>query len=963
MIRLPNTAAPLPPRVLDTFPELDGRATAFWSNLATILAISPFLAEAAVREPDLVRALAEGEDADLRFDALMEEARTLAVHPDTVEETGRRLRAIRRSVALLAGIAEISGIWTTRRCTAALSAFADAAVEAALSTLLARQVEKGVLKPDAAPDNCGLAIFALGKLGGSELNFSSDIDIVAFFDPDAAPLADAGEATKFFSRLMQNLGNLLTERNEFGYIFRTDLRLRPDPGSTPVALPVDAALTYYEARGQNWERAAWIKARQCGGDRTVGDRFLKDLVPFIWRKHLDFATIADIQAMKRQINISKSVGGQRLAGHNVKLGRGGIREVEFFVQTQLLIAGGRDLGLRVKSTEESLAALAKAGWINARTKTELGAAYWFLRAVENRLQMIGDHQTQDLPTEPDRLAEIAALMGYSTLEAFEAAYLEALDCVARNYANLFTEQGELSAAGGNLVFTGTDDDPATLETLAGMGFANPELASATIRKWHYGGYAATRTSAARAHLTELMPVLLTAIGSARNADATLDRFDRFLSRLPTGVQLFALLRGHAELCQLLVALLAAAPRMADAVIRRAHVLDGLLDPTRSGEVVDPDVLREKVDHFLGQATSYEDLIDRARIVGQEQQFLVSAGLVSGSIDAHIAAGQFTALAETLMKRLFADVRERFAAAHGTIPEARVGLVGFGKLGSREMTARSDLDLILVYDVPEHLAQSDGARPLDAVTYFARLTNRFITALSAPTATGVLYEVDMRLRPSGNAGPVATSLVSFRDYQANEAWTWEHLALSRARPICADPGFADVLDEAIIEALTRDRDLQQTLRDVLDMRVRMLRDRPARHPFDLKLADGGLVDLDFIGQSAILLFGRDDPDLIAKRRDIGALLDHLPAFVPELDAEGLVSAYRLMSDILQIMSASLAEPFREEGWTDAFKDQLARLNNAPDFERLVATVENATATVRAGRDLWFEKVAELASLRV
>ncbi|MCB1516388.1 MAG: bifunctional [glutamine synthetase] adenylyltransferase/[glutamine synthetase]-adenylyl-L-tyrosine phosphorylase [Hyphomicrobiaceae bacterium] len=960
MKALPALTGPLPPRLADAFPELAARDTPVWSSLCTIFKLSPFLADQAIREPVLVRFLAHDMDANAEFSKLIAEAKALALAPRPVEETGTALRLIRRRVALLAGIAEISGLWTTKRCTSALTEFADAAVEVALSSLLARQVEKGAFREGEAVNagNCGLAIFALGKHGGGELNYSSDIDIVAFFDPDEAPLADPGEATKLYSRMVQNLGNLLTDRNENGYVFRTDLRLRPDPGSTPVAIPVDAALTYYEARGQNWERAAWIKARQCAGDHRVGDAFLKDLTPFIWRKHLDFATIADIQAMKRQINISKSVGGQRLAGHNVKLGRGGIREVEFFVQTQLLIAGGRDLGLRVKSTEAALQALSKAGWIDEKARAELSEAYWFLRAVENRLQMVGDQQTQDMPTEQDKLAGIAALMGFGTLDEFERAYLGALDCVSRNYANLFSEQGELSAAEGNLVFTGTDDDPATLDTLSRMGFAEPKRASATIRKWHYGGYAATRTAAARAHLTELMPILLTAVGSARNADATLERFDRFLARLPAGVQLFSLLRAHAELCQLLIALLAAAPRMADAVIRRAHVLDGLLDPSRSGEVVDPEVLREKVDHFLGQATSYEDLIDRARIVGQEQQFLISAGLVSGSINGQIAAGQFTVLAETLMMRLFADVQARFAEAHGRIADASVGLIGFGKLGSREMTARSDLDLILVYDVPQSLAQSDGARPLDAVTYFARLTQRFITALSAPTATGVLYEVDMRLRPSGNAGPVATSLTSFRDYQAGEAWTWEHLALSRARPICADPSFAETLDRAITEALGKDRDRSATLKDITDMRARMLRDRAARHPFDLKLADGGLVDLDFMAQSVVLLFGSERADVMAARRDIPALLEMLPQLIAGIDSGPLVEAYHLMSDVLQIMSASLAEPFNEDGWTDAFKDQLARLCNAPDFERLTDDIERAELAVRTGRDLWFARVGEV-----
>ena len=329
------------------------------------------------------------------------------------------LRCAKGRTALLAAVAETGGAWTTARATEALSDLADAALEAALDLLMRQAFEKGHLAisaQKARAANSGLAIFALGKHGGRELNYSSDIDIVAFFDPQKPVLADPLEATKIYSRMVQKLVGLMEDRQTGGYVFRTDLRLRPDPGSTPVAISFDAALAYYEVRGQNWERAAWIKARPCAGDKAVGEAFLKELAPYVWRKHLDFATIADIQAMKRQINVSKKVGDIRVEGHNVKLGRGGIREIEFFAQTQQLIAGGRDKALRVRPTAKALAALAEADWISPQTAEDLTETYWYLRAVENRLQMLRDEQTHTMPDNPEAVAVIGRLMGEADLE-------------------------------------------------------------------------------------------------------------------------------------------------------------------------------------------------------------------------------------------------------------------------------------------------------------------------------------------------------------------------------------------------------------------------------------------------------------------------------------------------------------------------------------------------------------------
>ncbi|NMA97573.1 MAG: bifunctional [glutamine synthetase] adenylyltransferase/[glutamine synthetase]-adenylyl-L-tyrosine phosphorylase, partial [Phyllobacteriaceae bacterium] len=956
------TLSPLPPidhPQFDAFiaglPETEAAALREAApHLGPLLEAAPYLMEQARAHASwLVQAIST--DIDASFAALLAEVAEVG-QVGTQDEVAQAMRRAKGRTALIAAVAETGKVWTTARATEALSDLADACLEAALDFLMRQAAEKGLLAipaEEARAANSGLALFALGKHGGRELNYSSDIDIVAFYDPQRGVLADPSEGTKVYSRMVQKLVGLMEDQQMGGYVFRTDLRLRPDPGSTPVAISFDAALAYYEVRGQNWERAAWIKARPCAGDKVVGEAFLKELAPYVWRKHLDFATIADIQAMKRQINVSKKVGDIRVEGHNVKLGRGGIREIEFFAQTQQLIAGGRDKNLRVRPTSMALAALREANWITPKAAEDLTRTYWYLRAVENRLQMLRDEQTHIMPDTESEVAVIGRLMGQPDIEGFKTEYRAALELVARYYAELFTEGETLGSGEGNLVFTGSDDDPETLETLSAMGFADPHRVIETVKKWHYGSYAATRTAAARAHLTELLPALLATLGRAGNADEALARMDNFLSRLPGGVQLFALLRNHQQLRTLLVQFMASAPRMAEAVIHRAHVVDGLIDPAFANDVTHRNVLIAKVDAFLADARSYEELIDRARIIGQEQKFLIAAGLLSGTVSAAGAGEQFTALAETLVQRLFEKVQDEFALRHGRVPGADVALLAFGKMASREMTYTSDLDFFLLYDAPDQ--ESDGERPLSPSHYFARLTQRLVSAVSAPTSEGVLYEADMRLRPSGNAGPLASSLSGFKAYHKDNAWTWEHLALSRARVISASGDLKQRLGAEMAEIMDRPRDTTKTIDDVVSMRDLMARERKPRHAFDLKLATGGLVDLEFIAQSAQLvafaqigLPGAQTGRVLTRLGEIGV--------VPQ--GARLAEIHSVYATILQVMSSALISPFKDEAWSPAFKDLLAQLVNYPDFRLLEVDIAAMQQEVSDAAAAWYERARKL-----
>ena len=919
--------------------------------LQPLFCASPYLFDLARKQTGFLLELLQ-QPPESSLAAILESVDNLSCDTMDRECLSKELRLAKARVALLCAIAETGKVWSSKKSSSALSDFADASLQAALRFCI-REVfgltKTGPSDEKLSPSNSGICILALGKHGGRELNYSSDIDVVAFFDPCKQTLCPVQDASRIYSRIIRKTASLMQDRTEYGYVFRTDLRLRPDPGSTPVALSVEAALTYYEARGQNWERAAWIKARPAAGDMDVANRFLDDLSPFIWRKHLDFAAIADIQAMKRQINMAQNVGEERLGGHNVKLGRGGIREIEFFAQTQQLIAGGREPELRVIPTEAALEKLGKNNWIEEKTARQMTDAYWFLRAVENRLQMLNDEQIHTLPEDIAGLKLISSLMGFASLESFEKSYRQMLGIVTSNYLRLFAGKGQLSSHSGSLVFTGSDDDPATLETLSALGFSDPKGASDTIKKWHYGGYAATRAAASRAHLTELLPGLLQIIANSRSADLALERFDDFLSRLPAGVQLFALLRAHGQLCRLLVAFMASAPRMADAVIRRAHVLDGMIDPARTAEIIDPHILMQKVEGFLAEAKGFEDVIERARIIGQEQKFLISAGLISGTISPELAGKQFSVLAETLLDRLFERVRAAFEQRHGVIEGARIALLAFGRLGSSQMNATSDLDVILLYEAPDGIEYSSGDKPLDRTLFFTRLTQRLISAISSQTAEGVLYEVDMRLRPSGNAGPLASSRKAFVAYQHEKAWSWEHLALTRSRVIYADGDFGNKIERDIRGVFTRKIDRKKLLGDVVDMRRRLARERPPRHAFDLKLVENGLMDIEFIAQSAVLLF----PELLVENRGDSETILQILAREGLLEgADVLARDYALMCAVLQIVAACLSRPFDNESWNEAFRELLARLTDFPDFARLEVHMENIRNRVKIASRHWF-----------
>jgi [glutamine synthetase] adenylyltransferase / [glutamine synthetase]-adenylyl-L-tyrosine phosphorylase len=899
-------------------------------------AASPFLSALCLRDPEaLWLTLSQSPEARLEHitttlaDAMETDAQKAAMHA---------LRQAKNRYALCVALADLGGVFDLDRMMAAWSQSADTLLQHAVRFCLRRSAARGKFQPvdpDAPERDSGYIVLGMGKYGAGELNYSSDIDLIVFYDPDRAPLAPDEEPAPFFVRLTRDLVYMLSERDAQGYVFRTDLRLRPDPSSTQVALSVDAGLQYYESHGQNWERAAFIKARPVAGDIAAGRQFLDELAPFVWRKYLDFATIADVHAMKRQIHAVRGHGKIALHGHNLKLGRGGIREIEFFVQTQQLIAGGRQPELRCRGTLEGLCALRARDWISETAGEEMADAYRFLRRIEHRLQMVADEQTHTLPRDEEQLARLVKFAGHRSVEDFSSDLRKHLSAVEGHYAALFEDVPELTSgrASGNLVFTGDSDDPDTLKTLERMGFQNPSAVTSIVRGWHYGRHRATRSPAARAHLTEFLPALLEALSETAQPDFALASFDKFVSELPAGVQLFAMLRNNPALLKLIADIMGSAPRLARVLSQRRRVIDAVLDPGYIGELPETEDLRRIVGEELGAAPDYQDALDRARVLGQEQQFLIGLGLLSGSVDSDRAARAYSDLAAILVDALQGHVETEMEKAHGRMPGGQCAVVAMGKLGSREMTASSDLDLIIVYDHAPEAKQSDGAKPLSPQQYYARLTQRLIAALSAPTAQGALYDVDMRLRPSGNAGPIAVSLASFIDYQSRNAWTWEQMALTRARPITGGADLRERIEATIRKVLTQERDPDKVRDDMRDMRARIAREKGSAGSWDIKMERGGLLDIEFIAQYQQLLNAHAAPDIL--RRNTVAVLRALAnhALLARADADALARAASLYHDLTQVIRLCVEQSFDPANAPEGLKAVVARAGGETDFDSL------------------------------
>ncbi|SDE18224.1 glutamate-ammonia-ligase adenylyltransferase [Limimaricola pyoseonensis] len=889
------------PRPFDTDRAHEARAECGWASggLAELIGgtagCSPFLAGLIGREAAWLEAACADPEAAVEaelasFDGL--DAAALAP----------RLRQAKRRVALIAALADLGGAWPLEEVTGSLTRLADAGLQAGLRALLAPQVARGKLPGITEADletGAGMCVFAMGKMGAFELNYSSDIDLICLYDETRYDEADRHEARAILVRVTRQLAALIGDLTGEGYVFRTDLRLRPDAAVTPVCLSMGAAEQYYESVGRTWERAAWIKARPCAGDLAAGGQFVSTLRPFIWRRHLDFHAIRDAHDMRLKIRDHKGLGGAlNLMGHDMKLGRGGIREIEFFTQTRQLISGGRDASLRVRGTVEGLERLAQAGWIEAGVAEGLTTHYRAHREVEHRVQMIADQQTHMLPSTEEGFARLAAFMDRDAAE-LGAELTERLEAVHELTEDFFAP--------------------------GGAGEAVPDFGRETTARWP--GYPALRSDRAVEIFDRLRPEILKMLSEAARPDEALAQFDAFLAGLPAGVQLFSLFEANPQLTRLLVDICATAPGLAKYLSRNAGVLDAVIGGGFFADWPGCEALRSELSDRLARQPDHEARLDAARVWAKEIHFRIGVHHLRGLIDADRAGQEYAELAEAAVAALVPVVIDDMARRHGPPPGRGLTVLAMGSLGAGRLGSSSDLDLIVIYDADGQDA-SDGPRPLAARAWYSRFTQGLITALSAPTSEGKLYEVDMRLRPSGRQGPVATALPAFRAYQQDEAWTWEHLALTRARPIAGEPALREEV-EAFRRELIAEKARGTSVRDDLAaMRARLAEARPAQGGWALRDGPGRLQDVELFAQSLALRAGspaREVPAQIAAGREAGLIGEDAAADLTEA-----AMLMRRVQCVIRLLTGGGAPP---ERFAEGGERLMLRETGAEDLDAL------------------------------
>lgn len=913
--------------------ELRERFSGLPANLLDLITgvagCSPYLASLLEREADWLKA-----QIKTNLDAVV--ATTLNdIQDDSFQVLSDSLRCAKRRIALITALADLGGVWPLEKVAGALTELADKAVDVSLTHLVGAEIACGKLPgctPDDAQDAAGMVALAMGKMGAGELNYSSDIDLIMLFDETRHDPENYAQVRASFIRVTQRMVKLLSENTAEGYVFRTDLRLRPDPSVTPVCIAMEPAERYYESLGRTWERAAYIKARPCAGSIQAGWDFLERLRPFIWRKYLDFAAIEDAHDMRLRIRDHKGLHGiNGVAGHDMKLGAGGIREIEFFTQTRQIICGGRDADVRQRETIKALDALSAKGWVEPDLASFLQTAYLQHRDLEHRLQMLEDAQTHKIPETEDKRMRLAAFCGAKKLATFEGDIENLLHKVHEKTESFFAKDDETTVAS------------------KGDGFSSPEFLQSILDKWNT--LPSMRSDRARRIFARIQPDILRRLQEAANPDEALIQFDAFLAGLPSGVQVFSLFEANPNLLDLLADICGSAPRLAEYLGRNVRVFDAVI----GGGFYDPlpplGDLTNDLQNALTTCNDYETILDQTRRWVKEQQFRVGVHVLRSVADAKQAARGYTDIAEACLTVLFPVVCDHFSKRYGPVPGKGAAVISMGKLGSYEMTATSDLDLIVVYDA-EGVEITDGPKSLAVGQYFSRLTQAFLSAISVPTAEGSLYEVDMRLRPSGRKGAVATSISAFNDYQMNEAWTWEHLALTRARVIVGDEGLCQSVQEVINKVLSSPRDMTKTLHDVQDMRDKLEQAKANKNMFDVKNGAGRLMDVSLFLQTGVLL---NEGSFGQRLEDIVAALVRCEWLSVE-QGKDLTSAIELYNIIQQIERVAVGDDLTQDNIGKGLEALLLKSTDADSIDGLLKLVSEKADSI----DAQIEQVFTIAS---
>ena len=825
---------------------------------------SPYLAALAKRYPKQTCAMLYGGLEE--YFELIVAALAKPRDPDESDEDFMSfLRDQKNLAALLIALADIADLWTLEIVTKSLSRLATICLNVAVARALRTRMCAGDLPwpagidkrssvTTAANSEYGFFLLGMGKLGGCELNYSSDIDLIALYDPARARYQGRKSVSDCFVKLTQNVVRYIDQRTMHGYVFRVDLRLRPDPGATPVALSVDAALGYYHSVAANWERSAMIKAAFASGDKVAADLYLEEMSSWVWRRNMDFEALRDIASIKNQINRHYSVEDASFRGYDVKIGIGGIREIEFFAQVNQLLHGGRNPSLRIKDTVGTLHELVSLKLIPEATCSELTDAYQYLRHVEHRIQMTNDEQTHTVPVDDDGVTRLCCFLGYASEVDFEQTLRGHNDRVRAHYDQLLPGVAEENT---------TLTEGQIRAKLEEAGFTDPDAAIATINAWKFGRYRSLKTSRARDLLAQCLPELLSAFSNTHSPDAALNRFDTFLSQLPAGVQLFSLLQSNPSLLGLLARIIGLAPALSTILAKAPGLWDTVLSSRFFAPLEDAESLRLQLKTLLSTARDYQDQLDFVRRFYAEQKFRTGVLMLEGIATAGEIGTSLSVVTDVILQELIPIVEQDFAVKHGSFDNETHGIsvLALGKYGGAELTHTSDIDIIFLYESAGEGVYSNGKKPLFSNVYYTRLAQHIVTAITALTPEGRLFEVDTRLRPSGNQGPLAVMVSTFEDYYQSAAWSWEFLALTRARVVFGPIQLAPKIQHIITAAVMRGPSCVDLAAETTSMRDKLRGQFGTPNIWDVKHTRGGLVDIEFICQFLTLKYAKGNPEII------------------------------------------------------------------------------------------------------
>ncbi|MCI0334807.1 MAG: hypothetical protein L0228_16460 [Planctomycetes bacterium] len=789
--QLRTRAADLDDTALRTWVETAAADQRLLEFVGFVFSHSPFLSHCTLRDLAFLRDILE-QGPDTCFTRLAARMKDELAQVRDRDLLMRELRITRRRVALLTGVADIAGHWPLDKVTHALSDFADGALSATISHLLLQAADAGEIilaDPHFPEDQCGYVALAMGKHGGRELNYSSDIDLIIIYEPAQINYRGGRSHQQFVQRLTRHLIAIMQEMTADGYVCRVDLNLRPDPGATPLAVSIAAAQTYYRHRGENWERAAMIKARPAAGDLGLGRQFLDDLAPFIWREAMDFWLLQDMRAMKRRINAHKGGGEIAAAGHNVKLGRGGIREVEFYAQTQQLIYGGLDPYLRCARTVEALTTLAEAGHINEKVADDLTESYEFLRRLEHRLQMIDDQQTQTMPVDNERIRRVARLMAFDDVDAFTTTLLESLACVELHYDRLFENAPGDDVRTADWAFASETPDDRTAAAIATLGFADVAETYRRLRQWHRLGFRLSQDERAQDMLRQLIPDIAQVAARSSDPNAALEALETFFSRLPSGLRFLSTISAHPSLLGLVFEIVTLAPVLAGELTRHSERLQMAIAPGFFDLLPDSRVMRAECADIVREAEDVQEAIERIDSWVHDYRFQVAVNLLRHRIDAHDAGLTLSDLADAVVEQVGTLVADRIRDEQDS-PPGRMAAVAIGAWGSRDLTPAAPVELLFIHQ------DASGAEPSSY-----RLARRMVALCAARSANGHLCDVETTKELWGAPGPLVTPLDAFVGHVRDSASAEQLIAMTELRVIFGPPELRSRIDGAMRDLLT------------------------------------------------------------------------------------------------------------------------------------------------------------------